>query len=157
MGVKGAIGVPRDKGHGPMTEIFHAYWWLLFPLFFFLAAGWGSFMRYKRTQAKIDLIKAYTAAGKEPPADLIASIDSDEDSDDDWTRPSKRHRQGGAGGNAFLVILFAGLSAVFAYAGYSGLLGGVGEELYFVAMILGVLSLAFLAAAIFGGGRKGGE
>jgi hypothetical protein len=136
-----------------MTEIFHAYWWLLFPLFFFLAAGWGSFMRYKRTQAKIDLIKSYTAAGKEPPADLLASIDRDEDSDDDWTGSDKKS---GGGGNAFLVILFAGLSGVFAFAGYTGLIGGVGEEMYFVAMILGVLALAFLAGAIFGGGRKNG-
>lgn len=137
-----------------MTEIFHAYWWLLFPLFFFLAAGWGSLMRYKRTQAKIDLIKTYAAAGREPPADLLASLDRDEDSDDDWTRPSRR-RNGGGGGKAFLVILFAGLSGVFAFAGYTGLVGGVGEEMYFVSMILGVLALAFLASAVFSGGRKG--
>ena len=57
-----------------MVEIFESYWWLLFPLGFFVAAGWGSFMRYKRTQAKIDLIKSYTAAGKEPPAALLASL-----------------------------------------------------------------------------------
>ncbi|WP_300543279.1 hypothetical protein [Maricaulis sp.] len=137
-----------------MNELFHSYWWLLFPLAFFVAAGWGSFMRYKRTQAKIDLIKSYTAAGKEPPADLLASLDKADHDPNDWTASDPTERKGG--GHAFLVILFAGLASVFAYAGYTEMINGVGEEMYFVSMVLGVLSLAFLAAAIFSGGRKGG-
>jgi hypothetical protein len=128
-----------------MTEIFQGYWWLLFPLGFFIAAGWGSFMRYKRTQAKIDLLKAYAASGKEPPADLIASLDGDQDEDHEHDG-GRGHRSGG--GQVFLVFLFAGLSAVFAYAGWSGMLGEDQQSLYFVAMILGVLSLAFLASGI---------
>ena len=36
--------------------LFSSYWWLLFPLGFFVAAGFSSYMRYKRTQAKIDLL-----------------------------------------------------------------------------------------------------
>ncbi|MFT6462185.1 MAG: hypothetical protein ACJA0Y_001688, partial [Maricaulis maris] len=68
----------------PMVELFESYWWLLFPLAFFVAAGWGSFMRYKRTQAKIDLLKTYAASGKEPPADLIASLDAADDGRPDW-------------------------------------------------------------------------
>ena len=47
-----------------------------------------------------------------------------------------------------------GLAGVFAYAGYAGLLGDVREELYFVAMILGVLSLAFLVGGLFKGKRR---
>ena len=140
-----------------MADIFENYWWLLFPLGFFIAAGWGSFMRYKRTQAKIDLIKTYTAAGKEPPAELLASLDNDNvhrheynfSGDDDGPR------RGRGGGHAFLVILFAGLAAVFAYTGYAGLLGNAGPEMYFIAMIMSVLALAFLVSGMFsrGGGR----
>ena len=136
-----------------MTEIFYGYWWLLFPLGFFIAAGWGSFMRYKRTQAKIDLIKTYTAAGKEPPADLLASLDRDDEHDrGTWNEDGGSGR--GGGGHAFLVILFAGLGGVFAYTGYSGLISGVGQEMYFIAMIMGVLALAFLFSALFGGRRR---
>ena len=87
-----------------MDFLFH-YWWLLFPLGWFIAAGWGSFMRYKRHQSKIDLIKTYTAAGKEPPAELLASLDKPDDGRHDWheedggsgcllyTSPSPRDRQ----------------------------------------------------------------
>ena len=72
------------------ADLFRSYWWLLFPLAFFVAQGWSSFMRYKRTKAKIELLKTYAAAGKEPPADLVASIDKDTDRDDrhDWTSKS---------------------------------------------------------------------
>ncbi|MBI1233440.1 MAG: hypothetical protein GC208_02930 [Alphaproteobacteria bacterium] len=133
------------------SELFVSYWWLLFPLAFFIAAGWSSFMRYQRTKAKIDLLKTYAAAGKEPPADLIASLERDSDRDDehDWTGGGESASSGSGGGNAFLVILFSGLAGVFAYAGWSGLISGVREEFYFIAMILGVLALAFFASAIF--------
>lgn len=132
------------------TDLFRSYWWLLFPLAFFVAQGWSSFMRYKRTKAKIDLLKTYAASGKEPPADLVGSIDRDSDRDDahDWTGSGNDSSEPG-GGNAFLVFLFAGLAGVFAFAGYSGLIEGVREEFYFIAMILGVLSVSFLAGAIF--------
>ncbi|MHA6288341.1 hypothetical protein [Maricaulis sp. CAU 1757] len=130
-----------------MAEIFESYWWLLFPLGFFIAGGWNSFMRYKRTQAKIELLKSYAASGKEPPAELVAALDKDEDSD--WDSGSDEESGKSGGGNAFLVILFAGLAGVFAYSGYTGLIADVGEEFYFIALILGVLSLAFLASSLF--------
>ncbi|WP_297734866.1 hypothetical protein [uncultured Maricaulis sp.] len=132
-----------------MAEIFEEYWWLLFPLGFFLAAGWGSFMRYKRTQAKIDLLKTYAAAGKEPPADLIASLDDPGDGRNDWTDTDGGDRAShGTGSNAFLVILFAGFAAVFAYEGYRGFIG-MGEVAYFVALIFVVLSASFFVASFF--------
>ena len=136
-----------------MAEIFENYWWLLFPLGFFVAAGWGSFMRYKRTQAKIDLLKTYAASGKEPPADLIASLDDPEGRPDwsDLDQGSSGDRSNyGTGSNAFLVILFAGFAAVFAYEGYVGLIG-IGQVAYFVAMIFVVLSAAFFVSSFFKG------
>lgn len=136
-----------------MVDLFQSYWWLLFPLFWFVGAGWGSLMRYKRTQAKIDLLKTYAMSGKEPPAELIASLDAPDRSDDDESDQGGGKRHPGGGG-AFLVILFAGLAGVFAFTGYTGWIGGVDTELYFVAMILGVLSLAFLVSSMFKSGRK---
>lgn len=138
-------------------DLFRSYWWLLFPLAFFLAQGWSSFLRYKRQKSKIELLKTYAAAGKEPPANLVASLESDSSRDDrhDWTGSGEGDSSHGGGSTAFLVVLFTGLAGVFAAAGYLGILGGVEEELYFVAAILGVLALAFLVSGMFGGRRKG--
>ncbi|MEQ8432611.1 MAG: hypothetical protein RIA71_00095 [Oceanicaulis sp.] len=127
------------------SDLFSSYWWLLFPLFFFISAGWGSFMRYKRTQAKIDLLKSYAASGHEPPAALLADLDGRSGDDDEDAAD-------GGGGSAapFLVVLFAGLAGVFAFAGYTGLMGEDGESFYFIALILGVLAVAFLVSGLFG-------
>lgn len=136
-----------------MVDLFQSYWWLLFPFFWFVSAGWDSMMRYKRTQSKIDLLKTYAAAGKEPPAELLASIDEPASSRHDWSGDEGYRRYRGRG-RAFLVVLFAGLAGVFAYTGYAGLLGETGTEFYFIALIMGVLSLAFLVSALFKSGRK---
>lgn len=131
-------------------DFFSAYWWLLFPLAFFIAAGWSSFMRYKRTQARIDLLKTYAASGREPPAELLADLDRKDMYDEFGMSGMDGDSEGGPGTTAFLFFLFAGLAAVFGYAGYSGLLGDMRNELYLVAMILGVLAVAFLAGGLFG-------
>ncbi|MBO6798383.1 hypothetical protein [Maricaulis sp.] len=134
-----------------MADLFENYWWLLFPLGFFLFMGWASFMSYKQTKAKIDLLKTYAAAGKEPPATLVESLDKIESRDHaDW---HDKDDGSGAGGNAFLVVLFVGLGAVFAYEGYAGILG-MGEVAYFVSMIMGVMAAAFLVGGIFKSGKK---
>lgn len=136
-----------------LADLFSSYWWLLFPLAFFLAQGWSSFMRYKRTKAKIDLLKTYAAAGKEPPAELVATLDNDSDDGREWHSNSDRDGSRGSGGGVFVVILFSGLSAVFAFVGHEGWLGD-DKSMYFVAMILGVLALAFLFSSIFGRRRN---
>ncbi|WP_394692106.1 hypothetical protein [Hyphobacterium sp.] len=135
-------------------EIFSSFWWLLFPLAFFLIAGWNSFMSYKRTKAKIELLKTYAAAGKEAPADLVASLNSETDRHGgrEW-HDNDGDGDSGGGSGVFLVVLFSGLSAIFAFAGYSGWLGDE-TSMYFVSMILGVLALAFLASSLFGKRRK---
>lgn len=132
-------------------DLFQSYWWLLFPLAFFVAGGWNSFLSYQRTRAKVEVLKAYAQSGKEPPADLIRALESDNDSSgDDWSDGGKEE-SGGSG--VFLVVLFAGLSAVFAFVGYSGWLGDT-TSMYFVSLILGVLTLAFLASSLFGKRRR---
>ncbi len=128
--------------------LFSSYWWLLFPLGFFVAAGFSSYMRYKRTQAKIELLKTYAAAGKEPPAELIAGLDAPDVSGDDADASD------GRGTTTFLVILFGGLASIFGAVGYLGLFGLEGPEAYFVSAILAVLALAFLFSGIAGGRRR---
>lgn len=129
-----------------MYELFDSYWWLLFPLGVFLAIGFSSFLNYKRTQAKIELLKAYASSGTEPPAELLASLDINNSSAND----EGSNGESGRGTTTFLVILFGGLSVVFAATGLFGFLG-IGVEAYFIAAILGVLALAFLFSGIAGG------
>jgi hypothetical protein len=124
-----------------------AYWWLVFPLGWFISAGFGSFMRYKRTQSKLDLMKAYAASGKEPPAELVAALsEKDSDLDDDDTSEDGDIMSGSS--RAFVVILFIGFASIFAYEGYSGLIG-IGEVAYFVSLIFVVLAIAFLGSGLF--------
>ncbi len=133
-------------------DFMFAYWWLVFPLAFFVAGGWNSYMRYKRSKAKIELLETYAGAGKEPPADLVSGLDLD-NKDGDWDDMDERHSKKHSGGtNAFLVILFAGFAGVFYLEGQMGWLG-MEEAAYFIALIMGVLAAAFLAGGIFGGGR----
>jgi hypothetical protein len=129
-------------------ELFHSYWWLLFPLAFFVISGWNSFLSYQRTKAKVEVLKAYAQSGKEPPADLVAALDAETDRHGGW-HDNDSDGESGGGSGVFLVVLFGGLSAVFAFVGYSGWLGDT-TSMYFVAMILGVLALAFLASSLFG-------
>jgi hypothetical protein len=128
--------------------LFSSYWWLLFPLGFFIAAGWSSYMRYKRTQAKVELLKAYAAAGTEPPAELLASLDAPDTSGDD------ADAEDGRGTTTFLVILFGGLAAIFGVVGYLGVFGMEGPEAYFVSAVLAVLAFAFLFSGIASGRRR---
>ncbi len=132
------------------ASLFSSYWWLLFPLGFFIAAGFSSYMRYKRTQAKIDLLKTYAAAGNEPPAELIASLDASGIGSSNDSEESSS----GAGTTIFLVILFGGLASIFGVVGYLGIFGMEGPEAYFVSAVLGVLAAAFLFSGVAGGGRR---
>ncbi len=132
------------------SNLFDNYWWLLFPFFFFVAAGWSSYMRYKRTQAKIELLKAYAAAGTEPPAELLASLDGA----DHGVSGDDADEEDGRGTTTFLVILFGGLAAIFGVVGYLGVFGMEGPEAYFVSAILAVLAFAFLFSGIASGRRR---
>ena len=129
------------------VALFSAYWWLLFPLGFFIAAGWSSLMRFKNTQARLELLKAYAASGQEPPEALLTDIDAPH-AEFDATPPRA------TGATGFLVTLFAGLAGVFATLGYTGALGSHDAEFYVVAAILGVLALAFLVSGVATGGRR---
>ena len=96
------------------------------------------------------MLKTFAASGKEPPEGLLKALEitsksggldlaleKSTDGDDDWK-----------GASPFVVILMLGLAGVFAYAAHSGLVD-LGDEGYFVAMILGVIGLAFLISSFF--------
>jgi hypothetical protein len=77
-----------------MDDLFRSYWWLLFPLGFFVFGAWDRWLVYKRSQDHLELIKAYAAQGKEPPPELVRGIRETvlDDTDDDYAG-SRRGRR----------------------------------------------------------------
>lgn len=103
-----------------MADLFHSYWWLLFPLAAFGFAGFGSFLSYRRQKAVLNLIRTYVENGREPPADLIAQINAGDDSDGNWFGDGQGRSR--APTNYWsLVGLFAMLAAGFGVAAYMGI------------------------------------
>jgi hypothetical protein len=138
-----------------VEDLFRSYWWLLFPLAFFVAGGFDQWMRYRRHRDTLDLIKTYASQGKEPPAALLDQVkkleDDDEDIDDRRDRRYRRRYRYGRSwrgeGTWYHVVLFAVISAGFAYAAFTNLYGQ-GHAFVIVAFVTGALSLASLVALL---------
>lgn len=66
-----------------MEHFFFSYWWLVFPIGFFLAAGFDRWLAYRKSQDRLQILRSYTDAGKDPPPELIKALARDEEQDDD--------------------------------------------------------------------------
>ncbi len=138
-----------------MENLFYSFWWLLFPLAWFVFGGFSSFLNYRRQKDTLDLIKTYAEKGQQPPEALLKVLERPIDADDDaW-----HSRRGGSGGrmsdgNWFSVVLFGVMSAGFAYASYADIYGAE-EAFLIVAFVLGALCLASLVSALMG--RRRGD
>jgi len=111
-----------------MEEMFRQFWWLVFPLSWFVFGAYQSWLSYKANRDTLDLIKSYAQSGREPPPELLAKLskrwndgddgDEPDDGDDRWRRRRyRRHRRHGWS----RVALFGCLGAGFAFASISGL------------------------------------
>ena len=54
-----------------MEDLFRSYWWLLFPMAWFVFGGFNSFLNYRRQRETLKLIQTYAEKGQEPPAALL--------------------------------------------------------------------------------------
>ncbi len=73
-----------------MDDLFRSYWWLLFPVGFFVFGAWDRWLAYKRSRDHLDLLRTYTSQGKDPPPELLKAVRDqtlDEDGDDAWGAP----------------------------------------------------------------------
>lgn len=141
-----------------MEDLFRSYWWLLFPLSWFVFGAYQSWLSYKANRDTLDLLKSYAASGREPPPELVARLNKrwneDDDRDDDRPR-GRRYRRYRHGGDhpAYQVVLFGVLCAGFSYAAFTDLYGA-GEAFVIVAFVMGALSLASLVSVFLGRGPK---
>lgn len=137
-----------------MTELFHSYWWLMFPLGWMLWGGVTSVLNYFRQKETLKLIRAYAEKGQEPPAALLKVLEQPLDEDGEMWRASRGSGSRGNDGNWFSVVLFGLMAAGFGYASYTDMYGA-GEAFLIVTFVLGALAAACLVSALLGGRRRG--
>jgi hypothetical protein len=73
-----------------MESFLFSYWWLLFPLAFFVFGAWDRWLAYRRSKDRLELLRTYTAQGKDPPPELVRAL-QDDDADDDAYAPYDRY------------------------------------------------------------------
>jgi hypothetical protein len=54
--------------------LFSRFWWLIFPLFWMGAMVLAQWSRHNRANRALDIIKSYADQGKDPPPDLLKSM-----------------------------------------------------------------------------------
>jgi len=126
-------------------DLFRQFWWLIFPLSWFVYGAWQSWLSYRANQETLDLIKTYAASGREPPAELLGQLNKrwhDGEGDDDRPRHRRRRER-----TWYQVVLFGMLSSGFAFAAVTDIYGA-GEAFTIVAFVLGSLCLATLVQVL---------
>lgn len=132
-------------------DLFRSYWWLMFPLFWFIAGAWHSLINLRRHRDNLDLIKTYVASGKEIPPSLMESLNKPT-LDDDWDEPrgrrGRRYYYGRRGfGGWPNVVLFGSLALGFGYAAQTDLYEA-GPAFVIVTFVMGALCLSSLVATL---------
>jgi len=138
-----------------MEDLFRSFWWLIFPLSWFVVGGFRSWLSYKANRDTLDLLKSYAASGREPPPELVAKLNkrwNEDDADDDRSvQRSRRHHRNEH--PAYQAVLFGALCAGFSYASFTDIYGA-GEAFTIVAFVMGALCLASLVSLVISRGPK---
>lgn len=127
-------------------DIFRQFWWLIFPISWFIFGGFESWLSYRAHRETLDLIKTYAASGREPPPELLAKLDKrwrGEREEDERPRYRRRRER-----TWYQVVLYGMLSAGFAFVAFTNIYGA-GEAFTIVAFVLGALCAATLVQVLF--------
>lgn len=132
-----------------MEDLFRSYWWLMFPLAWFIVGGWHSWLNYRKHRDTLDIIKKYADSGKDVPAALMDKLNAGP-IEDDWTgysdsRPRRYYRRGYGGWSR--VVLFGSLAAGFGYAAATDIYEA-GPAFTIVTFVMAALCLASLVATL---------
>jgi hypothetical protein len=126
-------------------DIFRQFWWLIFPISWFIFGAWQSWLSYRANRETLDLIKTYAASGREPPPELFKKLNrrwhDDEERDE---RPRYRRRRERSW---YQVVLYGMLSAGFAFAAMTDIYGA-GQAFTIAAFVLGALCAATLVQVV---------
>jgi len=144
-----------------MEDLFRQFWWILFPLSWFVFGAYQSWLSYRANRDTLDLIKAYAQSGREPPPELLAKLnkrwnDGDEldEAEDDDGRVRRRHRRRyRREGTWSRVALFGCLCAGFAYAAATDLYEA-GPAFVIVTFVMAALAVAAAVSILVDRGPK---
>jgi uncharacterized membrane protein YccC len=132
-----------------MEDLFRSYWWLIFPLSWFVFDAYQRWLAYRANRDTLDLLKSYAQAGRDPPPELLAKLskrwdDSDdvEEADEDDERARRRHRRRYRRHATWSrVALFGFLCAGFTFASATDLYEA-GPAFVIVAFVMGALTVS---------------
>lgn len=144
-----------------MDDLFRSYWWLLFPLAFFVFGAWDRWLAYQRSKDRLDLLRTYTTQGKDPPPELIQALREDDEEDEPsaydpydrygrrYRRHYRRYRRHGPYWAWRGAIVSGSVAGGFWFASYYADMPGVEGPFRLVAIILTCVAAGNLIAAIF--------
>lgn len=151
-----------------MEEIFSNYWWLLFPLAFFVFGAWDRWLSYQRSKDRLDILRSYTSQGKDPPPELIKALREEDDQEEptaygDYDRYGGRHarrayRRYYRHGPVWAwrrAIVTGSVAAGFWFAAIYADLPGVDWSFKLVAIIMSCVAVGNLVAAVFSSTFRG--
>ena len=136
-----------------MSDFWYGYWWLIFPVAFFAMGAWDRWLSYQRSRDALDLMRSYSAQGKEPPPELLRQLaaDADDENESDsyrGRRGYRRYRHRGPYREWRAAIMTGSIAAAFWLASQYGFIPGAVGPFRFVAIILTCVALANLAFAV---------
>lgn len=148
-----------------MQETFRQFWWLIFPLSWFVFGAYQSWLSYKANRDTLDLIKTYAQSGREPPPELLAKLnkrwndgnglnDPDEEDEDDRAHRRYHRRRYRRYHGWSRVALFGCLCAGFAFAAMTGLYGEASQAFIIVAFVMGALAVSSVVAILVDRGPR---
>jgi hypothetical protein len=65
-------------------DLFSRFWWLIFPLFWMGAMVMAQWSRHARANRALDILKSYADQGKDPPSELLKSLQPGRDEYCGW-------------------------------------------------------------------------
>jgi len=141
-----------------MQDFWWSYWWLIFPVGAFVFGAWDRWLSYQRSRDTLEVVKAYAAQGKEPPAEITRRLEDDADEDDDITdgrrgrraRRYRRYYRWGPYREFRAAIITGSVAAAFWFAVVYGYIPGAVGPFRLVAVILTFVAVANLLFAVVG-------
>ncbi|MBP7814970.1 MAG: hypothetical protein KA085_02510 [Phenylobacterium sp.] len=139
-----------------MEDLFRGYWWLIFPLGGFVFAAWDRWLSYQRSRDTLELIKTYSAQGKDVPPELLRHVQDDAFEDDDrddyrgrrGRRAYRRYDRHGSYWQFRSAIYTGAIAAAFWVASEYAFVPGTVGPFRVVAVVLTCVAAANLALAL---------
>lgn len=130
-----------------MQEFAWTYWWLIFPIMWFVFGIFGMGFAHRREQAKLELMKTYVEKGKDP-SEIARAFDTGPGYwDRRWARRAWRYSPYWAWPRAIMAVCIAAAFWAAAYYGDRPFWGWPGFQV--VAVIMSVLAVGAVLRAVF--------